>query len=134
MAVSKEVALGIASIDAQHQELVDLFNEFDHCIKTDASQEIVDSIVQRAIACANAHFEHEEDLIARTGYPGADDHKFRHRHMRMEFATLVGDAVAIKAHDPVTLLHLKDMRAILMDHIAGPDRELVAFLKTAGVE
>ena len=134
MVVSKEVALGIDSIDEQHQELVDLFAEFGNCIKTDAPLEMVDRIVQKAIACANAHFEHEEELIARTSYPHADDHKFRHRHIRMEFNTLAGDAVAIKAHDPVTLQHLEDMHALLMDHITGPDRVLVEFLKAAGIK
>lgn len=132
--MSGEVALGVESIDAQHQELVDLFNQFVHCIKADSGLEMVRDIVQRAIACANAHFEHEEELIARTNYPHAEDHKFSHRHLRIEFSTLAGNVMAIQAHDPVNLQHLDDMRSLLMDHITGPDRQLVTHLKAAGIK
>ena len=132
--MSGEVALGVESIDAQHQELVDLFDQFAHCIKTDASMEMVQGIVERAIACANAHFEHEEELIAHTNYPHAEDHKFRHRHMRMEIAALAGDVMAINAHDLVNLQNLDDIQSLLMDHINGPDRQLVTYLKAAGIK
>jgi hypothetical protein len=53
--------------------------------------------------------------------------------LRMEFTTLVGDAMAIKSHDPVALQQLKVMRALLLEHITGPDRELASHLKAAGV-
>jgi len=132
--VASEIALGIETIDAQHEELVDLFNRFAHAIENDAPLGDVEAIVQRAIACANAHFEAEEELIARTNYPHAEDHKFQHRHMRLEFTTLAGDALAAKGHDPVTLEDLADMRAILMEHITGPDRQLAEHLKAAGVK
>ena len=131
--MSREIALGVASIDAQHRELVDLFDQFDHCIKSDASREMIQGVVDRAISCANAHFEHEEDLMARATYPKADEHKFQHRHLRIEFTTLAGAAMAIHAHDPVALEQLGIMRGLLIDHIVGPDRELATHLKAAGI-
>jgi len=131
--VSQQIALGIASIDSQHRELAGLFDEFDRCIKTDAPLQEVQALVKRALAKANAHFEHEEALIAATNYPKAEEHKFLHRHLRTEFTTLVGDAMAIKAHDPVALQQLNVMRAMLMEHIGGPDAELAEHLKQAGI-
>jgi hemerythrin-like metal-binding protein len=132
--VSKETVLGVASIDAQHEELIDLFNQFEHCIRNGANADAVQDLVQRALACANAHFDHEEDLIERTKYPHADDHKFRHRHMRTELTTLAGDVLTTMTHDPVALEHLKEMREMLLEHIAGPDRELVTHLKAVGMK
>lgn len=131
--MSREIALGVASIDAQHQELVDLFDQFEHGIKSDATLAEVQRVVERALACANAHFEHEEELMARTNYPKAEEHKFEHRYLRIQFTTLVGSAMAILTHDPVAREQLDIMRGLLLDHITGPDRELATHLKAAGI-
>ena len=126
--------LGIELMDTEHRALVTLFDAFVTCIRKDEPREVADSLVQQAIACANGHFEHEEQLMAQTAYPQIEDHKFRHRNLRLQFTTLIGDTVAVKAHDPVTLEHLDVMRDLLEDHISGPDRTLAAHLKAAGLK
>lgn len=131
--MSREPDVGVASIQAQHEQLIALFNEFEHCIKSDAALEVVQDVVQRAITCANEHFAHEEELIERTGYPAAEEHKFLHRHMRLEFTTLVGNVLTTLSHDPVALEHVDRMRSMLSDHITGPDKELEAHLVAAGI-
>lgn len=123
---------GIESMDAQHHALAKLFDAFVMCIRTDEPREVADSLIQQAMTCANAHFEHEEQLMAQSAYPNTEDHKFRHRNLRLQFTTLIGDTVA--AHDPVTLEHLDVMRHLLEEHIAGPDGELAAHLKAAGLK
>lgn len=128
-----EIALGIESIDAQHEQLIGLFQEFAQAVEHDASLEVVSEIVQRALAAANEHFAHEEELIDRTNYPHAADHKFLHRHMRMELTTLAGGAMSMHLHDSVTLEQLQTMLGVLHDHITGPDTELAEHLKAAGV-
>lgn len=125
---------GIAAMDDEHHALAKLFDAFVKCIQTDEPQEVADSLIQQAITCANAHFEHEEQLMAQTAYPNAEDHKFRHRNLRLKFTTLIGDTVAVKAHDPVTLEHLDVMRLLLEEHISGPDGQLAAHLKAAGLK
>ncbi len=133
MAVAPEIALGIASVDVQHQDLLDFLNAFDAGIRGGAPLDEMQGIVERALSCANAHFTHEEDLMARTGFPQMKDHKFLHRHMRMEFETLASNVMDVKVRDAVTLEQLGEMRAMLMEHITGPDRELANFLKNAGI-
>lgn len=130
--LQQDLDLGIESIDNEHRELVRLFDAFARAVKSGAPVEDAHVIVAEAIAVANAHFEHEEELAEETGYPLAEDHKFRHRHLRMQMTTLVGDTVAIEAHDPVTLEHLFEMRRLVEEHIDGPDRELADHLKAAG--
>ncbi len=127
-----DLDLGIDSIDAEHRDLVRLFDAFARAIKTGAPIEQAHAIVAEALAVANAHFEHEEELAEETGYPLLEDHKFRHRHMRMQIASLVGDAMRIDTDDPVTLQNLYAMRRMVEEHIEGPDRELAEHLKAAG--
>lgn len=126
--------LGIASMDTEHRALVELFDAFVASIRTDAPREVADTLIQQAITCANDHFEHEEQLMAQTAYPRVEDHKFRHRNLRLKFTTLIGDTVVVKAHDPVTLGHLEVMRDLLEEHISGPDRDLAEHLKAAGLK
>jgi hemerythrin-like metal-binding protein len=130
---SKDIALGIESLDTQHQELAALFDRFERCLKNEVPLTELQAVVKEAIAKANAHFEHEEALIAASHYPKAEEHQFLHRRMRTEFSTLVGGAVNFRANDPVSLRQLETMRAMLMEHIQGPDRELAAHLKAAGM-
>lgn len=129
MADPREV--GIATIDDEHRKLVSLFDAFARCIKEGAPVEDAYDIVREAIAVANAHFEHEERLIAETRYPNAEDHKFRHRHLRMQLTTLVGHTVGIAVHDHVTEERLFEMRRLLEEHIEGPDRDLADHLMKA---
>src|SRR5512139_2105323 len=88
--------LGIESMDNEHRELVRLFDEFAQCVKEGVSPERAHEIVNAAIECANAHFEHEEELAAQADYPQIEDEKFHHRNLRLQFTTLVGDTVANK--------------------------------------
>lgn len=123
--------LGIKWLDAEHAELVRLFDEFASCIKAGGSAARAHRVVDEAIRCANAHFEHEEIVAAQLNYPKIEDEKFNHRKMRLQFTTLVGDTSG-EYCDPVTLEHLEAMYALLEEHILGPDKELAEFLKTAG--
>ena len=124
--------LGISSIDAEHQELVRLFDAFASCVKGASPAEELHGIVQQAMSIANEHFAHEERLCDETGYPQTEDHKFRHRHLRLQLTTLVGDTLGMGARDPVTIDHLFEMHRLLHDHIDGPDRELAEHLKRVG--
>ncbi len=124
--------LGVDRMDREHRALAALFEEFARCIK--AAPENADDIVARAISLANEHFAHEEDLIERSAYPYANEHKFQHRNLRLRLTTLVGDTVAPKSCDCVTLDNLDIMRSLLEEHIDGPDRALAEHVKAAGIK
>jgi hemerythrin len=124
--------LGIESMDNEHRELIRLFDEFASCIRDGNSTERAHMIVSEAMQCANAHFEHEEQIAEQANFPQIEEERFQHRNLRLQFTTLVGDTVSNKFCDPVTLEHLKVMRALLDEHICGPDKDLANYLKAAG--
>lgn len=128
----EELQPEIEAIEAEHEQLVALFDEFDACIRSEDWEERLHGVVSRAITCANAHFAHEEELMAQSNYPRAEEHKFRHRILRLQFTTFVGDAMSMHATDPVTLDDLDTMRRLLTEHLDGPDQELVTYLSEAG--
>jgi hemerythrin-like metal-binding domain len=125
-----ELRLGIPAMDQEHQDLAALFDSFERCFQTRSDPEKAEALVGEAVSVAMAHFEHEEELMTASGYPGTEEHKFHHRNLRLQFTALLADTLAnLRAQDPVTLEHLNQMRRLLVEHIMGPDTALAAHLK-----
>jgi hemerythrin-like metal-binding protein len=125
-------ALGVESMDTEHRRLAALFDAFVACMKEENPLERARAIVHEALAVANAHFEHEEAMMAETHYPGIEEEKLQHRMLRLKLTTLVGDALNTGVCDPVTLENLATMQQLLFEHISGPDRELANYLIARG--
>lgn len=65
----KNFLTGIESVDSQHHELVDLFNELNESLfSTDRNrEEIVSQAFKRVVDYTNYHFEDEEGLMEKSG-------------------------------------------------------------------
>lgn len=131
-AESDVLMLGIQAMDAEHRELSRLLDEFHDLVENGGATERVRQVVQDAIKCGNAHFEHEEQMAEKAAYPKMDEEKLNHRHLRLQFTTLAGDMLNFRARDPVTLRHLAEMRRLLEEHISGPDKNLAEYLRAQG--
>ena len=125
--------LGVASMDAEHRRLADLFEAFRANLKQEGITERTRAIVAEALATANAHFEAEEALMIAHDYPGLDEEQMNHRNLRLQLTTLVGDTVTSGMYDAITEEHLATMERLLFEHINGPDRTLAHFLNVRGV-
>jgi diguanylate cyclase (GGDEF)-like protein/hemerythrin-like metal-binding protein/PAS domain S-box-containing protein len=75
-------ASGNVFIDAEHRELFRQSNQLlDLAMRLDAQPADVRSCLQRLMGTVNAHFQHEERLLAQWGFPDLPDHIFKHRRM-----------------------------------------------------
>jgi hemerythrin len=127
------VALGVESMDNEHRQLAALLDDFVACVKeADVGSDRVRAVVEEALAAANAHFAHEEELMAAADYPGIEEEKLQHRMLRLKLTTLVGDVLNTGVRDAVTMENLATMQSLLNEHIHGPDRELAEFLIARG--
>lgn len=122
-----ELALGIASIDAQHRDLLDRVNLLhDRLGDPKAAGDLLEDLVDATMN----HFIAEEDLLKRHGYADADGHTQAH-----------------SAYSSALVQHLDQLQAgtasfsqasvsALMDgltrHIQADDQACVAFLKSKG--
>ena len=127
------LALGVEAMDSEHHRLAMLFKEFAAAIQEEGSSERACTIMQEALALANEHFEHEEELMAATAYPAAEEEKFHHRNLRLQITTLVGDTLSMPACNQVVLENLVVIERLLVDHINGPDRDLAVYLNAHGI-
>lgn len=123
--------LGIASIDRQHRELVDMVNELSENIAHGCDSEQAKARMEHIYRHAQAHFAHEEELMREHGYPGAEQHAAAHAELLDKAATLM------RSIRPGNTSRAVLVTAFLTDcvesHIMNEDPALVRHLREKGL-
>ena len=125
-------SVGIPSIDAQHQFVINLLNGMHEDLVQRKSKEIINAAFAGLIAHTAEHFTFEEHLFAEYQYIDGEIHAKEH-------TALIRDANAIKADvdsgvvdvDESTMVFL---RSWIQNHILGTDLKFGPFLASKGVK
>ena len=123
----------VPEIDEDHKHLFDLMNELHDAVEAKHGHEVLAKTLDGLIQYVSHHFNHEEGLFLRTGYPGYEEHKREHE-------LLTGQALDVQAKflegrsetlPEEVLQFLKDW---LCMHTTGSDRKFGVFVNTSGIE
>lgn len=124
------LATGHAGMDADHKNLVMLFNQLADSVKKRSDKIVSGDLLDKIIRHTKAHFELEERLMAEHHYPKTDQHTADH-------AQLIKRAINYKAKfdagspgSHIPLIHFPEDWLTL--HIVGADKELAEFLYANG--
>jgi hemerythrin len=123
---------GHESIDGQHRELfarVDalVLASHEHRGRAEAAR-LLEYLGDYAVT----HFAAEERAMLESGYPGYESHRAQHRDFVKEFAALFAE---FKAEGPGPLFAIRVGNRVtdwLKSHIYRTDRQLAAWLRSAG--
>jgi hemerythrin len=121
------LAVGVPELDAQHQELFRRAERLVTALRAGDRSEVLPLLVYLQ-EYVNLHFDAEERLMKKAGYPGADGHAAAHRAFREDFAAMVED---FKRSGPTALVALTIHNWLsdwLRKHIGGVDTELARFM------
>lgn len=121
-------AIGVAEIDAQHQELFARLDAFLVAAQQEHAREELGRLLRFLQSYVREHFSAEERLMGARGYPELPAHHAEHERFAAELAELVRAyeggggtlLLSVKANSRVT--------AWLRDHIMRRDRAFAAFL------
>lgn len=120
----KHYELGIASIDNQHKELVRIAGELSNllteaCEGDDIYDEMI-RLIEELRDYTVVHFEFEEALFIKHGYPNSDEHILEHQRLIEEI-----NALDFQAVDNDQVAHGKSILNMLITwifkHISGSD-------------
>ncbi len=113
-------------IDEQHKALIQAFNDLHQAMKQGKGKDEVGRTLTFLTDYTKTHFRMEEDLMARSGYPGSP----RHREAHGEFAAKAQDLADQhrQGRAVITLPVMTFIENWLMDHIQGEDVRLAQFL------
>jgi len=78
----QKMATGVPAVDAQHQEWIRRFNQFDEAISQGKGLEAVQSTLEFFIGYADVHFKFKESVMEKRNCPAAKDNREDHEHMR----------------------------------------------------
>lgn len=125
------LSIGIKEIDEQHQELVNIINQvevlFKQSIEGDGDLTETMKVIEALSEYATSHFEKEEQLMVKIGYPNLNEHKEKHR----AFVNYV-DAMTMEKITKSEETALIQLFAFLSDwvvsHIKKEDFEYKAFI------
>ncbi len=125
MGWSDDLAVGDDGIDTDHMILIALLNEAAARIRDRADRTALGAAVGRLLAYTVLHFEQEERLMERSGYPDRNAHKALHDALRSRAADLKRrlDAGETVGNDLLALV-----RDWLFEHIQRCDTQIGAHL------
>lgn len=119
--------VGIASIDAQHQQLFGLVSEFYEAIRQKQTERAMSDLLNGLVEYARTHFLAEETYFKQYHYPLAANHIARHSEFIdkiMEFQTRL---LAKQLLIPLELAEF--MKTWLTQHVLGEDQQYAPFLQ-----
>ena len=129
---SQVLSVGVASLDAQHQRLFQMFDDLNEAMLRGKDREAIGEIIDGLIEYAQEHFVREEKLFAQTAYRDAAAHKLEHDAFIRKASQLKEEHLGGK--DGVSLQALDFMSAWLQEHICGTDKKYTAHLNSRGIK
>lgn len=115
---SQEYELGIVVIDRQHRRIVDLINDLDRLVGLPDARQGVERVLYDLVDYTESHFDFEEALMERAGYPELDGHHHLHRQFTFHLEALRQRHLA--GEDVVEPL-LRMLEKWLLNHILEED-------------
>jgi methyl-accepting chemotaxis protein/hemerythrin len=128
---TKDLSVGVESIDEQHKILVDMINELHAAMKMNRSKETLLEIFDRLRDYTVNHFGHEEKLFQKHGYPEVQEHLAAHKQFVAK--VLEWEAAIKSGRATVSMEIMRFLKQWLTGHIMGLDKRYGPFLVQNGV-
>lgn len=124
----------VATVDAQHKELVRQVNGLLDAMKAGKGKDVVADVLVFLGKYAVEHFGMEETLMKRHNYPDFQKHKAIHEAFKKDFGALAKNLDGSGAQGSLATIEVQ-RRVIdwLKSHILSVDQELGKFLVAKGV-
>ncbi|MEI6559316.1 MAG: bacteriohemerythrin [Rhodospirillaceae bacterium] len=128
---SDEFATGNAGIDADHQRLLALFNDFSLAVNAGKADAVTRGVLDELVDYTHYHFAREELLMQENSYPDYLGHKKMHD----TFIRQIDDVCShLSVGSDLSAFLLSFLSRWLSGHILGADRQLGRFLARGQIE
>jgi len=126
-----DYSVNIKEIDLQHMKLIELINQLHNAMKAGKGKEVMGKILEELVNYTTYHFNNEEKLFEKYGYPEVHVHKRQHSDLVKQVTNYKNDFDSGKSVLTMNLMNfLKDW---LTKHILDTDKQYTSFLNSKGV-
>lgn len=98
-----EFSLGVAAVDHEHREMIELINGLDTAMQQGASHDAVVDTLGEIYARIAAHFALEEKIMRNAGYEQLDVHKGDHERLLDRLLDVIDSVDEEGGYDRATL-------------------------------
>jgi hemerythrin len=130
----RELSVGVAQIDEEHKRLISYLNQLHAGMMARLGKEALGPILDGLVKYTRTHFDTEEALLRKHGYPGYSAHLLEHERLASE---VLAKQAAFKNSGGGVILNMETMqflRSWLLNHVEGTDKKYTAFLNAKGVK
>jgi len=117
-----EFSVGVAAVDLEHRELIELINGLDAGMRERASQTTVVETLGEILARISAHFALEEKIMRNADYDGFATHKHDHERLLDELLDVIDSVDDAGRYDRAGLS--RDLDRWFSDHFRTHDARL----------
>ncbi|MCL2381399.1 MAG: bacteriohemerythrin [Treponema sp.] len=123
--------LGIALVDTQHKELVNLISQlYRACCSGEDVEAAFKAALSRMVEYVHFHFGVEQQIMERIDYPGLKGHIKEHTTLIKNILEAAKDYSEGKRFVPHHLVRL--LKDWILSHIAVSDRQYASFIAEHG--
>ena len=124
-------SVNIAKIDQQHQKIVAMFKKLSGAIKRKNQERIIPEVLRELDEYAEDHFNTEERLMRRHGYPDYETHKKEHDDFCLKVSVMYQDLMS--GRKTVTDETLGFLEHWFLEHVKKTDKKYGPFLNAQGI-
>lgn len=129
--IIEELRIGYFSVDEQHKEILDTVYDVCQAVERNKPREDVLIVLGTLESYLTTHFEMEESIMLRRGYPKYKQHKSEHEQFTKEFENLKSSLQEYT--NAVKWSGIDEMKGFLIDwninHIKTSDRDFGNFIR-----
>ena len=125
--VTKDLETGNAIIDGEHRELFRAVNTLLDACGQGQGRAALDPTIKFLLNYVDKHFTHEEQLQAKSNYPGMPAHKQFHESYKLKLRE-IANKISTSGGSIADIGLLNGHIAVLVNHIKFEDKKLGAFL------
>lgn len=126
---TKDLSVGVNSIDGQHQQLFKMADELFEAGKNGKSKEIVGNLLNFLDSYTKQHFNDEEAYMKSISYPGLAEQQTAHKNFVAELAKLKAEYEKSGGNICVIINANQMVVDWLTKHISGMDKKIGAYTK-----
>ncbi|MGA2434748.1 MAG: bacteriohemerythrin [Bryobacteraceae bacterium] len=126
-----DYAVGVPQIDQEHQGLFAKAESMRQAMLVGKGKDELDFLLGNLVAYGCYHFDHEEELMQRIGYPDIAEHRKEHEDMKKRVRAMQERASA--GEKTMTIEVMLFLMEWVKRHVIATDLRIAGYMKARGI-
>ncbi|OHC75010.1 MAG: cyclic nucleotide-binding protein [Rhodospirillales bacterium RIFCSPLOWO2_12_FULL_58_28] len=126
-----EYAINVQEMDKHHRKMFEMADHLSQSVKDGSNRSVIEDALKFLIGYTKLHFESEESLMARYGYPATESHTVKHERLIKKVDEMKGHLW--DSNNGVNNEFIEFLKDWIISHILTEDVKYAVFLNNKGV-